>query len=566
MKKTIIKTNLATLILCSSLLLPALPAQAEVADTTTAQEAGSAEVSTEAAGSEETTETTQPANLRPSVYIVGEDGIEDVNAEAEQRLLIPAESDSWEDWPAAPQISAEAAVLMDAETGTVLYAKNPHEKLYPASTTKLLTVLLAYENLDLSQPLTFSYSAVHDVPWDGSNMGMDAGEVITAEQTMYGVMVASANEGASALAEAVAGSVTDFAQLMNARALQLGCQDTHFTNANGLHAPDHYTTAYDLALIARAYFSHDILSKIAGTARYHIEPTATQPDDIWMNSTNYFLNGELQLEGMIGGKTGYTSQARSCLVTCAEKNGRKLICAIMREEPPAQYLDTATLMNYGAQSFRALYDTASIGGFHAATGDLFSIRSSLPVILPAAADDSEIEASVRYLAAPEPVASSEQSSADPALTQESHADPATQPGSATLPQGARKIGEIIYSFHGKEIGSADLLFTPAVKSDISSFTATPDVQLPSWANWFARRTGNTIYLHLPHILLSIVGAAAVFILFMLTLSLIGSFNFTTTERARRHSRRHVWNRKARRHRARQLSFRSYDGTDDNDHI
>ena len=92
------------------------------------------------------------------------------------------------------------------------------------------------------------------------------------------------------------------------------------------------------------------------------------------------------------------------------------------------------------------------------------------------------------------------------------------------------------------------------------------MQLPSWANWFARRTGNTIYLHLPHILLSIVGAAAVFILFMLTLSLIGSFNFTTTERARRHSRRHVWNRKARRHRARQLSFRSYDGTDDNDHI
>ena len=172
------------------------------------------------------------------------------------------------------------------------------------------------------------------------------------------------------------------------------------------------------------------------------------------------------------------------------------------------------------------------------------------MILPAAADDSEIEASVRYLEAPEPVASSEQSPADP----------------ATLPQGARKIGEIIYSFHGKEIGSADLLFTPAVKSDISSFTATPDVQLPSWANWFARRTGNTIYLHLPHILLSIVGAAAVFILFMLTLSLIGSFNFTTTERARRHSRRHVWNRKARRHRARQLSFRSYDGTDDNDHI
>ena len=199
--------------------------------------------------------------------------------------------------------------------------------------------------------------------------------------------------------------------------------------ANGLHAPDHFTSAYDLALMARAYFSHDILAKIAGTARYHIEPTATQPDDIWMNSTNFFLNGELNLEGMVGGKTGYTSAARSCLVTCAERNGRKLICAIMREEPPTQYLDTATLMNYGAQSFRALYDTASIGGYQAATGELFSISSSLPIILPAVAEDSEVEASVRYLAAPE----------------------------AASPQESRKIGEIIYSFHGKELGSADLL-------------------------------------------------------------------------------------------------------------
>ena len=108
------------------------------------------------------------------------------------------------------------------------------------------------------------------------------------------------------------------------------------------------------------------------------------------------------------------------------------------------------------------------------------------------------------------------------------------------------------------------MFTPAVKTGISSFTATPDVQLPSWVGWFARRTGNTIYLHLPHILLSILGAATAFILFMMTLSLIGSFNFATSERDRTHTRRHVWNRKARRHRARQLSFRTYEDVDDRD--
>lgn len=128
--------------------------------------------------------------------------------------------------------------------------------MYPASTTKMLTCLIAAERLQMDDTVTFSYSAVHDVPADGSNVGMDEGETITVEQCLYGIMVGSANECASAIAEKVAGSVDAFTDLMNEKAKELGCTDSHFANANGLFREDHYTSAHDLALIGKAFFEN----------------------------------------------------------------------------------------------------------------------------------------------------------------------------------------------------------------------------------------------------------------------------------------------------------------------
>ena len=275
-------------------------------------------------------------------------------AEAEARKELPIQSNEISGWPEGPAIGAEAAILMDAKTGTILYSKNIHEELFPASTTKIMTCLLAVENASLGDKITFSNEAVFSVPRDGSSIGMDVGESITLEQALYGIMVGSANEVANAVAEHVSGSIDEFVKLMNKRAKELGCTNTHFSNTNGLQDADHYTSAYDLALIARAFFDNELLCKVGNTPRYHFIPTSTQPDDFYLNNKHKLITGEVKYDGIIGGKTGYTDLARETLVTCAEKDGTKLICVVLKEESPAQFTDTTTLFNYGFNNFESI--------------------------------------------------------------------------------------------------------------------------------------------------------------------------------------------------------------------
>lgn len=336
--------------------------------------------------------------------------LEELAAEAEARKLLPVQSDEIENWPTGPQITAQAAILMDANTGIILYAKNIHEKLYPASTTKILTSLLAMENGNLDDMVSFSHEAVFSVPLGGSNMGMDEGESITLEEALYGILVASANEVSNAVAEYVSGSISDFTDLMNERAAQLGCTDSHFINANGLFDENHYTSAYDLALISRAFFQNEMLCKISNTPRYHFEPSETQPDDFYKKNKHQLITGELPYEGVIGGKTGYTDQSRQTLVTCAEQNGMKLICVVFKEESPNQFTDTIELFNYGFQNFQILnvseneqkFNIENVNFFQA-DNDIFgnskpilSIDTDSYVIVPNMADFSDLDSTIDY--------------------------------------------------------------------------------------------------------------------------------------------------------------------------
>ena len=182
-------------------------------------------------------------------------------------------------------------------------------------------------------------------------MGMDVGQSITMEQCLYGILVYSANEVCNAVGEHIAGSISGFVDMMNAKAAELGCTDSHFVTTNGLHDENHYTSPYDLATIARAFFSNETLTRIAGTSHYTIEPTATQPDLIDLYTHNKLTNNTYPYEGYIGGKTGYTSQAHQTLVSCAERNGMKLICVVMKEDAPAQFTDTIALFDYGFNNF-----------------------------------------------------------------------------------------------------------------------------------------------------------------------------------------------------------------------
>ena len=215
----------------------------------------------------------------------------DEAAEAE-RLAEPVQSNTLQNWPQGPSCSAEGAIVMDMDTGAILYQKNIHEKLYPASTTKMLTCLIAAENLDLSDTVTFSEEAVNSVPADGSSIGMDVGESLTVEECLYGILVGSANECANAIAEKTAGSIDAFVNMMNEKAEELGCTDSHFANANGLFLENHYTSPHDLALIASAFFKNETLLRIGNTPQCHFQATSTQPDDFWITNKHKLITGK----------------------------------------------------------------------------------------------------------------------------------------------------------------------------------------------------------------------------------------------------------------------------------
>ncbi len=287
----------------------------------------------------------------------------DYEAAAVERQALPIQSNDIPDWPVGPEIGAKAAIVMEANTGAILYAKNIHEELYPASTTKILTCLLAVENGNLDDTVTFTADAISSVPADGSNIGMDIGEYLSLEECLYGIMVGSANEVANAVAEHVSGSISAFIDLMNEKAASLGCTNSHFNNANGLQDSNHYTSAYDLALISREFFSNELLSTVGNTARYHFEPSAGQPDDFYLNNKHKLVNGEIPYEGIAGGKTGYTDLARETLVTCAERDGMKLICVVFMEESPDQFNDTVTLFDYGFNNFKIVNISEEETGF-----------------------------------------------------------------------------------------------------------------------------------------------------------------------------------------------------------
>lgn len=327
------------------------------------------------------------------------------SSQAEEQKAEEIQSDAVDGWPKGPAITAKSAILIDADTGTILYSKNIHEKMYPASTTKLMTCLIAAENLELSDTITFSESAIAAVPADGSNIGMSVGETITVEEALYGLMVGSANEVANALAEKVSGSIDAFVQKMNERAAELGCEETNFVNTNGLYDDSHYTSAYDLGRIALAFFDNEVCRKVGNCATYHMQATQTQPDDFTLTNKHELITGAIAYTGIIGGKTGYTSQSHENLVTGCEQGNRRLICVVMREDSPAQFEDTVTLFNYGYEEFSvaSVEDSAlpatDCGSFLMEGMDLLgsdtpalTIASGGSVVLPSGSDVGSLTA------------------------------------------------------------------------------------------------------------------------------------------------------------------------------
>ena len=262
------------------------------------------------------------------------------------------DTDSIEDWPQGPKIEGESAILVDMVTGAVLYSKNADKVQYPASITKIMTSLLAAEHLNMKDKIVMSQSAAYGITIsDSSSIYADTGEEFTTEQAMMAVMLQSANEMTLALAEETSGSVKKFVELMNLKAKQLGCTGTHFNNPNGLPDELHYTTASDMAKIARAAWYNPTFRKYATTTYYEIPPTNKFAETRYLLNHHKMMKGNTYAyEGVMGGKTGYTDAAGNTLVTYAKRGNMRLVSVVMKSINGA-YADTAALLDYGFNNF-----------------------------------------------------------------------------------------------------------------------------------------------------------------------------------------------------------------------
>lgn len=265
----------------------------------------------------------------------------------------PVQTNGIPNWPQGPAVWAESAVVMDLDSGAFLYSKNMDAVKYPASITKILTTLLAIENSRLDERVTFSENAIFGIERDSSHIGIRVGEILSMEECLYGMMLESANEVCLAVAEHISGSVAAFVELMNQKAAELGCTSTHFTNPNGLPDENHYTTARDMALIARAAYNNRTFRKVCQTEVYCIPKTNVCGEERWLSNHHKMLPEKAHYyEGCTGGKTGFTQAALNTLVTYAERNGRRLVCVSLRTNGPQVYLDTASMLDYGFQNFQ----------------------------------------------------------------------------------------------------------------------------------------------------------------------------------------------------------------------
>nr|MCR4804994.1 D-alanyl-D-alanine carboxypeptidase [Clostridia bacterium] len=279
-------------------------------------------------------------------------------------------------WPAdalskAPTIEAESYILVDMTTGESLLEAGADDRHYPASTTKIMTCLLALENLNLESDITADAEAAAT---GGSALGLQEGEVMNALVMLHAMMIPSSNDCAVAIAKQVAGSVDNFAVMMNARAREIGCKYTNFVNPNGLHEDNHYTTARDLSLIALEAMKNPTFREIVGTWEYTI-PATSRRDETVVTNTNLLLGDEsdkyriyvgndlryCKYDYATGIKTGSTPEAGGCLVASAEKDGTKLLCVLLAGTSLGRFADAIKLFEWGFDNYKT--HTVLHGGY-----------------------------------------------------------------------------------------------------------------------------------------------------------------------------------------------------------
>lgn len=349
-------------------------------------------------------------------------------------------------------LSAQTAILIEANSGLILFEKNANEKMYPASITKIMTTLITLEHAKLGEVVTFSESAAYGIEPGSSSIYTDVGEQLTMEQCIYAMMLESANEVCLGVAEHISGDKDNFSNLMNQKAKEIGCKNTNFTNPHGLHDDNHYTTAYDMALISREALNYEEFVKVTNSKQYKMPKTNKKDARVW-NNHHQMLHGwrtsQYEYDYCIGGKTGYTQKAGNTLVTYATKDNLTLIAVVMNANSSKSYpdhnlyTDTIQLFNYGFKNYKTVTVINEEENFYwnipffRKYTSLFDqnsapivLEDNRTVVLPKKASPSDLEINLTYI-----------KDSNPTRTNTT-------------------IGSIQYMYDGKDVGNIDILFQP----------------------------------------------------------------------------------------------------------
>ena len=357
------------------------------------------------------------------------------------------------DWPLDTGCQSEAGIVMDLDSGAVLFAQNIHVQEYPASITKLLTALVVVEKASMDEQVTFSHDAVYNVEsGSGNKLQLEEGDVLSVKDCLYVMLLQSSNQAANALAEHVGGSREAFADMMNEKAASLGCRESHFVNPSGLNDPEQLTSAYDMAQIGAAVFGNPTLLEICSTTSATLPPTINNP-----NGRTYSMEHKLVVTGdssdenyypsAVAGKTGYTSLAGQTLVTYAEQDGRRQVAVTLKSTQRTHYSDTKTILDFGFARFKNVSvaenetdyvtgeEPVTIGDETYSPSDLYLDEKAV-VTLP---NDAQFSDADKYLQTEIP---------------------------ASHPEGA--VARIIYTYNDRQIGVAWVYSTKAASAPVSA--------------------------------------------------------------------------------------------------
>ena len=380
------------------------------------------------------------------------------------------------DWPLDTGCQSEAGIVMDLDSGAVLFAQNIHVQEYPASITKLLTALVVVENASMDEQVTFSHDAVYNVEsGSGNKLQLEEGDVLSVKDCLYVMLLQSSNQAANALAEHVGGSREAFADMMNEKAASLGCRESHFVNPSGLNDPEQLTSAYDMAQIGAAVFGNPTLLEICSTTSATLPPTINNP-----NGRTYSMEHKLVVTGdssdenyypsAVAGKTGYTSLAGQTLVTYAEQDGRRQVAVTLKSTQRTHYSDTKTILDFGFARFKNVSvaenetdyvtgeEPVTIGDETYSPSDLYLDEKAV-VTLP---NDAQFSDAEKYLQTEIP---------------------------ASHPEGA--VGRIIYTYNDRQIGVAWVYSTKAASAPVSAEDGTDNETAGSENTTDAAKTGTS---------------------------------------------------------------------------